>query len=77
MPAITIVVIVVIVIVLLAALILLALVTPVLSVPALPGASRTLDVAKFSGLFDNASAFLFMSNSSEGTTFQNASLREP
>jgi len=46
-----------------------------LSVPALPGASRTLDVAKFSGLFDNASAFLFMSNSSEGTTFQNASLR--
>jgi hypothetical protein len=48
-----------------------------LSVPALPGAHATFEFAKFRDLFDEASAYLFLANSSEGTTFQNASLREP
>ena len=47
-----------------------------LSVPALADAHATFALAKYPGLFDNANAFLFVSNSSQGTTFQNASVRE-
>ena len=48
-----------------------------LSVPALPDAQHTFDVAQFRDLFDGNHAYLFISNSSEGTTFKNASLRAP
>jgi len=48
-----------------------------LAVPALPDARITFDLAQFRGLFDTANAHLFISNSSEGTTFNNASLATP
>lgn len=48
-----------------------------LAVPALPDARATFDLAQFGDLFDRDHAYLFLSNSSEGTTFQNASLRAP
>lgn len=48
-----------------------------LSVPALAGGHATFEPAQYRDLFDRANAFLFLSNSSEGTTFQNASLRAP
>lgn len=47
-----------------------------LSIPAQGAAQATFPLAKYRGLFDDANAFLFLSNSSQGTTFQNASLRE-
>lgn len=48
-----------------------------LAVPSIPDASMTFQAARFSDLFDTRNAFLFLSNSSEGTTFRNASLRNP
>jgi hypothetical protein len=51
--------------------------TVTLSAPAQAGVHFTFELAKYPGLFDDANAFLFLSNSSEGTTFQNASLRKP
>ena len=48
-----------------------------LAVPATPDARATFEVAQFGDLFDRDQAYLFLSNSSEGTTFQNASLRAP
>jgi len=39
--------------------------------------SRAFTFAEFADLFNSANAYLFLSNSSEGTTFQNASLRTP
>jgi hypothetical protein len=48
-----------------------------LSMPAQAKAQASFELAKYPGLFDNDNAFLFLSNSSEGTTFQNASLRAP
>lgn len=48
-----------------------------LSIPAVPDASATFEVSAFRDLFDDANAYIFLSNSSEGTTFTNASLRAP
>ena len=48
-----------------------------LSIPALPSASVTFTRAQFADLFDDRHAFLFVANSSEGTTFRNASVRRP
>lgn len=39
--------------------------------------SRAFKFADFPQLFDSSHAYLFLANSSEGTTFQNASLRAP
>lgn len=39
--------------------------------------SRAFTLAQFADLFDAANAYLFLGNSSEGTTFRNASLRTP
>lgn len=39
--------------------------------------SRAFTFAQFADLFDSSNAYLFLSNSSEGTAFQNASLRTP
>ena len=39
--------------------------------------SRAFTFAEFTDLFDSSNAYLFVSNSSEGTTFGNASLRTP
>ncbi len=39
--------------------------------------SRAFRFAQFADLFDSSNAYLFLSNSSEGTTFQHASLRTP
>ena len=39
--------------------------------------SRAFTFAEFADLFDSSNAYLFLSNSSEGTTFRNASLRTP
>ncbi|MDP3716665.1 MAG: hypothetical protein Q8T13_02745 [Acidobacteriota bacterium] len=39
--------------------------------------SRSFMFAEFADLFDSSNAYLFLSNSSEGTTFRNASLRTP
>lgn len=39
--------------------------------------SRAFTFAEFADLFDASNAYLFLSNSSEGTTFRNASLRTP
>ena len=39
--------------------------------------SRAFTFAEFADLFDSSSAYLFLSNSSEGTTFRYASLRTP
>jgi hypothetical protein len=46
-----------------------------LSVPSLPGAQATYDLSQYTGLFDGDHAYLFFSNSSMGTTFQNLSVR--
>jgi hypothetical protein len=46
-----------------------------LSVPALPGVQATFPVDKYRDLFDIDQAHLFLSNSSQGTTFRNMSLR--
>ena len=48
-----------------------------LAVPALPAVRTTFDLAQFRDLFDSADAYLFLSNSSEGTRFTNASLSTP
>jgi hypothetical protein len=48
-----------------------------LSVPALPDVRAEFETAKFPDLFKTTDAYLFLSNSSEGTTFRNASLRAP
>lgn len=48
-----------------------------LAVPADPSIRVTFDLAQFRDLFDDANAYLFLSNSSEGTRFSNASLRTP
>lgn len=48
-----------------------------LAVPALPDARATFDLTQFRDLFDSANAYLFLSNSSVGTTFSNASLSAP
>jgi hypothetical protein len=42
-----------------------------------PGASRTLSIKKYPGLFDSPDAYLFVANSAEGTTFSNFSVRKP
>ncbi len=47
-----------------------------LSLPALPNGSATFDLSQFRDLFTDSEAFLFLANSSEGTTFRNASLRD-
>lgn len=39
--------------------------------------SRAFTFAQFADLFDSSNAYPFLSNSSEGTTFQNASVRTP
>ena len=39
--------------------------------------SRAFTFAEFADLFDSSNAYLFLNNSSEGTTFRNASLRTP
>jgi hypothetical protein len=46
-----------------------------LSVPQLPDVHVTFPVEKYRDLFDRGDAYLFVSNSSQGTTFRNASLR--
>jgi hypothetical protein len=46
-----------------------------LSVPALPGVQATFSLDKYRDLFDSDNAHLFLSNSSQGTTFRNMSLR--
>lgn len=48
-----------------------------MGIPAMPGASKTFTRDQFEGLFDPSTAYLFFANSSEGTTFNNASLRTP
>jgi hypothetical protein len=48
-----------------------------MSIPALPSASVTFARAQIADLFDDQHAFLFVANSSEGTTFRNASVRRP
>lgn len=48
-----------------------------LSVPAFPDVRAEFETSKFSDLFRTTDAYLFLSNSSEGTTFRNASLRAP
>ena len=47
-----------------------------MSIPDL-NVSRAFTFAEFADLFDASNAYLFLSNSSEGTTFGNASLRTP
>lgn len=42
-----------------------------------PNGSRTLSLKKYPGLFGNGDAYLFVTNSSEGTTFSDASVRRP
>jgi hypothetical protein len=46
-----------------------------LAIPALPGASMSFTRDRYDGLFDASAAYLFFGNSSEGTTFNNASVR--
>jgi len=48
-----------------------------LAIPALPGASMSFSRDQYDGLFDASAAHLFFGNSSEGTTFTNASVRKP
>ncbi len=48
-----------------------------LAVPALPDVHATFALAQYRDLFDSANAYVFLSNSSKGTTFSNASLRNP
>lgn len=48
-----------------------------LSIPSMPNARAEFDTAQFRDLFEATEAHLFMSNSSEGTTFSNASMRTP
>jgi hypothetical protein len=48
-----------------------------LAVPAVPEARAVFDLARFRDLFTAEDAHLFLANSSEGTTFTNASLRTP
>ena len=48
-----------------------------LSVPAFPDVRAEFETSKFADLFQTTNAYLFVSNSSEGTTFRNASLRAP
>ena len=48
-----------------------------LAIPALPDVHATFDLAQFRDLFDSGHAYLFLSNSSVGTTFNNASLSAP
>ena len=47
-----------------------------MSIPDL-NVSRAFTFAEFADLFDASNAYLFLTNSSEGTTFRNASLRTP
>ena len=49
--------------------------TVVMSVPATPGASRTLELSQFPGLFAENEAYLFFGNSAEGTIFSNVRVR--
>jgi hypothetical protein len=49
--------------------------TVTLSVPGLPDTQATFDAARHRDLFGRDEAFLFLSNSSQGTTFSNAVLR--
>lgn len=46
-----------------------------LSIPSQPKVHETFDMAQYRDLFDDDNGFLFLSNSSEGTTFSHASLR--
>lgn len=46
-----------------------------MAIPALPDASLSFSAAQYDGLFDPSTAHLFFGNSSEGTTFNNASVR--
>ena len=46
-----------------------------LSVPALPDVQATFSIDKYRDLFDDDHSHLFLSNSSQGTTFRNMSLR--
>lgn len=51
--------------------------TVTMAIPSLPGIAKTFVREQFDGLFDPSTAYLFFANSSEGTTFNNASLRAP
>lgn len=48
-----------------------------LAIPALPQVRVEFETSQFRDLFNASDAYLFLSNSSEGTTFSNASLRKP
>lgn len=48
-----------------------------LSIPNLAGHSRTFHLPEFADVFDSSNAYLFLSNSSEGTTFSNLSVKAP
>lgn len=48
-----------------------------LSMPSAPAVTVTFPDAQFGDLFDRRKAHLFLANSSQGTTFRNASLRRP
>lgn len=49
--------------------------TVTLAIPSHPNARETFDMAEYRDLFDSDHGFLFLSNSSKGTTFSNASMR--
>lgn len=48
-----------------------------MSIPELPNASFTFTREQYRDLFNATDAYLFFGNSSEGTTFKNASVRRP
>lgn len=48
-----------------------------LAAPAMPGVRANFELAEFPDLFGRDDAYLFLSNSSEGTRFSNAELRAP
>lgn len=49
--------------------------TVVMSMPGTPGASRSLELSQFPGLFGEDEAYLFFGNSAEGTLFSNVRVR--
>ena len=51
--------------------------TVTLAVPAIPAAKVTYSPEQYRQLFDRSNAYLFFTNSSQGTTFSNVSLRTP
>ncbi len=48
-----------------------------MSIPDLAGQSREFSLPQFVDLFDSSNAYLFLSNSSEGTAFNNLSVKAP